>query len=106
MPKPIKVTITKPIPVPSPDVDYDGAAVWLAVAPREIEGQGVLDYTASMTVRPYRTLAGKVDYAPESMTRTVNLGSIGDAMEAGDQYGQVAGAILAILQQGLAGLGG
>lgn len=103
----IEIVLDTPILPVAPTVGYDRVATQLAVGWRPADdGSGVV-YSASMTVRPYRVLPGLgLDMAPESMTRTVNIGDVAQEIAAGSPYGQVAGAILEILQKGLAGLGG
>jgi len=103
----VEIVLDNPIMPVAPKIGYDRVATQLAVGWRPADdGSGVV-YSASMTVRPYRTVPGLgLDMAPESMTQTINIGDVSEEITKGSQYGEVAGAILAILQKGLAGMGG
>ena len=69
------VTLTTPLDVPDPTKKYGAVKIFLSIAPREV-GDGTVDYVASCRLVPYRVVNGVVLDAPESMTKTVNIGTI------------------------------
>lgn len=87
-------TLGTPVAPISPEVPYDKALVWLAFAPK-IDNETV-DATLSLRAQPYRVLDGAVDIAPESAVRTINVGSVNEAM-AKDEKLAAAIASLSVL---------
>jgi hypothetical protein len=91
----------QPIPPIEPETPYSGLLIWLSIAPKL--DQGVVDANASIMAKPYRILAdGSIDIAPESMTKTLHIGSAIEAVESESEIGAAVAEIGATLQRYLA----
>ena len=74
--------LSKPIPIIEADNSYQYYAVWFSASPRFDEGK--TDMVLCAQLKPYRILKdGALDFAPEALTKTVNVGSL-DAVKQAD----------------------
>lgn len=88
-----------PIPPLEPETPYSGLLIWLSMAPK-LDHPGIVDANASIMAKPYRILKdGSIDVAPESMTKTLSIGSAIEAVESKSEIGAAVAEIGAILSK-------